>query len=103
MVFWPLAHVVIFISFPRLYLGLHYLTDILAGAALGGGICWLANRTRLLSPVTQKLLRMSSSTPGFFYAGFFLVTYQIATLFQELRGIGSGAWRFFRALAGDFG
>ena len=39
-----LAVVIGLIAFSRLYLGVHYVSDVLGGLVLGGGFAWLGNR-----------------------------------------------------------
>ncbi len=77
------------IFFPRVYFGLHYPTDILAGAAIGILITYAVSRIRVFVPLVRKLLEFSSKQPGYFYAIFFLVSFEISTLFEEVRDIGS--------------
>jgi undecaprenyl-diphosphatase len=78
------------IGLPRMYLGFHYFSDIVAGAAIGAGICWLANRFLAGSRGVQWLERWSSAQPMYFYPLLFLVTYQIAELFDSSRAIVRG-------------
>jgi membrane-associated phospholipid phosphatase len=53
---WPaFAALATLVAFSRLYLNRHYLSDVVAGAALGAAIawaaqCWLASRTRPEAP-----------------------------------------------------
>lgn len=51
-----LAAVIIFVTLSRLYLGVHYLTDVAAG--LAGGVAWMS-LTRYLTPLAKKLLLMA--------------------------------------------
>jgi undecaprenyl-diphosphatase len=86
------GYVAVLISLPRLYLGFHYPSDIAAGAAIGIGMAWLANRRKIKEWLTRLLLRPSMGwlerSPGFFYACLFFVTYQIADMFDQVRSIG---------------
>jgi len=79
----------IFILLPRMYLGLHWPTDIIAGAALGGVIAWVGMQPRVREPVDRIAFWVHDAYPGIFYAGAFLLTYQIATLFLDSRRGGA--------------
>jgi len=90
------------IMLPRVYSGLHYPTDLLGGYALGIAFIWLLSRraavTRLIKPAHSWVLRH----PGLWYPLFFLLSYQFATLFDELRNLGQLAGMIIdRHLAGD--
>jgi undecaprenyl-diphosphatase len=80
-------YVFFIICFPRIYLGLHYPTDILMGAVVGIVITLLLSNNRLWHPITQKILNFSVGYSGIFYVLFFLISFQISTLFQSLRSI----------------
>jgi undecaprenyl-diphosphatase len=82
-----LAYVFFIICFPRIYLGFHYPTDILAGAAIGIFIMCLLSILKIFRKVSQKIFNLSNKLPGIFYACFFIFSYQIATLFNESREI----------------
>lgn len=94
-----ITYVLVVICFPRVYLGLHYPTDILGGALIGIGIAWLVISCKQISRhITQTALHWLSKEPGSFYACFFLLTYQIAVLFDPIREIGSFIFLACRAL-----
>jgi undecaprenyl-diphosphatase len=82
----------VFILLPRMYLGLHWPTDIIAGAALGGVIAWVGMQPRVREPVDRVAFWVHDQYPGIFYAGAFLLTYQIATLFLDSRRGGAFVW-----------
>jgi undecaprenyl-diphosphatase len=80
-------YVVFFILLPRAYLGLHYPTDLLAGAAIGvfaGLLCQIRGiRDRIAIP----FLSWEERWPGPFYAALFLFMYQLATMFDDTRRV----------------
>ncbi|MDQ3059366.1 MAG: phosphatase PAP2 family protein [Pseudomonadota bacterium] len=85
-----LGYAVVCIALPRIYLGLHYPTDIAAGALLGMAISWIANSTLARSRPMASVVNWSYSKPSFFYPLLFLITYQIADMFDSSRVLISG-------------
>ena len=88
------AYTTVFIALPRVYLGLHYPTDILAGAAVGIAIVLLGQAVVLPTQGLKRLTAWSSSRPQYFYPALFLLTYQIADMFNGARaliGVGLAA------------
>jgi len=71
-------------SLPRIYLGIHYPTDIIAGAIIGIGVAYLARNPAILSVVTGRVMRWHDRHPGPFYALMFLFTLQLATAFESV-------------------
>lgn len=84
-----LAHAVLLIAVPRLYLGIHWFTDILAGTALGVLLALAGMRARLMEGLQRTLDALFLRYPAMCYAAFFVLTYLIATLFDDARYIGS--------------
>ena len=60
------------ICIPRIYLGAHYPTDIVAGACVGTGCGLLCNLAKLRKNVTRPAFRLLEKRPGYFYAAAFL-------------------------------
>jgi membrane-associated phospholipid phosphatase len=84
-----MAYVVVFVLFPRLYLGLHWPTDVLAGAALGVAFAQLAARPWLRTWVARWCDALRERIPpGIFHACLFVCSYLLATHFDELRELG---------------
>ena len=78
------------ICLPRVYLGIHYPTDILAGAMLGIVIMYIFLKLPLSSLTWGILQRMENRYPAILFAMVFLVSAQIATLFDSARGLATG-------------
>jgi undecaprenyl-diphosphatase len=82
-----LVYTTLFIALPRIYLGLHFLTDILAGALVGIAVALACNSSLFTSRVSTPVLNWSYTQPQFFYPLFFLLCYQIADMFDSARAI----------------
>ena len=82
-----LCYTFFIICLPRIYLGIHYPTDILAGALIGFAIASLSRIAALRESLTRHGFLWLQKSPGSFYAFLFLVTFQIATLFDPAREI----------------
>lgn len=71
------------ICFPRIYFGFHYPSDILGGAIIGIAITLLLSINKISTPIIQIIFKFSSKYTGLFYLLFFLLTYQMANLFEQ--------------------
>lgn len=79
------VYTTLFVALPRLYLGLHYPTDLLAGAFVGAALSVLGNLYLTQSRWVTSTLNLSSSRPALFYPFFFVLSYQLAELLGGLR------------------
>jgi undecaprenyl-diphosphatase len=80
-------YVVLFVCIPRIFLGVHYPVDILAGAMLGIGVGYLATLEKVRSVVSRPILRWVSGHPSSFYAFCFFYTYQVSNAFGWIRDV----------------
>lgn len=76
-------------TLPRIYLGLHYSTDVAAGALLGVTFVLLFERygPRALA---HRGMTWEQRVPGLFYSFAFLMSFEVATLFDDIRLAGRG-------------
>lgn len=74
-----------FICLPRVYLGLHYPTDILAGAFVGSAVTLTTIYLLRNNPLLFRLEQYATDKAAFFYPAFFLCTYQITDMFENSR------------------
>lgn len=98
-----LLYTIVVVVLPRMYLGLHYPTDILAGALIGAGISWLGNTYLAQTRPVQSIKELSWSRAAYFYPALFLVTYQIADLFENSRALVGGVAKLGKAVAHGLG
>ena len=88
------AWTIVVIDLPRIYLGVHYPSDVLAGALFGwaGMQMILALRMRRL----ERLLGLwRQSHPGLFMAALFFATDEVAHLLAEARDLAGSSINIF--------
>jgi membrane-associated phospholipid phosphatase len=93
------AYVTLVIVLPRLYVGWHYPSDIVAGWLIGVSFACLAKPATVQDHVARPVLGWARRHPQAFYAGFFLLSYQIATLMEDGRALASVLLRVLRGTA----
>jgi undecaprenyl-diphosphatase len=79
------AYCVLAILLPRLYLGIHHPTDLIAGSLLGLACVLAICLSKARDQIARPLLRQEALHPAFFYAALFLVTFETAELFEGAR------------------
>lgn len=93
-----LSYAMLLIALPRIYLGLHYPTDIIAGALIGMTIALLGNIYLRKVISLHYIVNLSHAKPNVFYPLFFLLTYQIADMFNGIRSIGEAGFELFQKI-----
>lgn len=83
-----MIYTLVVICFPRIYLGLHYPTDVLAGIAAGASITVLVSLKQVRRFFLPPVLIWQKKNPGSFYAFFFFLSLMISTMFDPVRTIG---------------
>ncbi|HEV2275713.1 MAG TPA: phosphatase PAP2 family protein [Acidobacteriaceae bacterium] len=77
-----IAYVALFIALPRLFLGIHWPTDVLAGSALGLAIAAIATIPAYRDLVWRLGVKAWQTYPGIFAASMFILSYEITDLFD---------------------
>jgi len=85
---WSLAHTIVIVCLPRLYLGIHFASDLIAGALIGMAASYLLCYREYGAHVVGYMLNWGKRFPAALHAGLFLTTLQFATLFNDIRAIG---------------
>jgi membrane-associated phospholipid phosphatase len=90
----------------RLYLGMHYPSDILAGAVIGISVAWATQKAfaaRARSGVGQLAQRflswldsMERDRPRMFYAAAFLISFELTVMFDDVRNLVRGTMHVLR-------
>jgi len=80
------------ICLPRLYLGVHYASDVVVGSVIGVLSVWLTLHSGIVeSSAADRALAAAETKPEWFYPAAFLVSFEMATVFAELRDLGRAA------------
>jgi membrane-associated phospholipid phosphatase len=87
---YALLHAAILICLPRVFLGLHYTSDVLVGAALGIGMACVMSLPYVRTRVAAPVLTIAQRYPGAFYAMAFILSFELAMQFDELRSLAQG-------------
>jgi undecaprenyl-diphosphatase len=89
-----MAYSLVWICLPRIYLGIHYPSDILAGALLGITGAWAVVRAleardgALGRRVMASVSAFEARRPGLFYAAAFAFSFEMAMIFDDVRAFG---------------
>jgi membrane-associated phospholipid phosphatase len=95
-----MAYVAVWICLPRIYLGIHYPSDILAGALIGIGVTWAAIHAVEMrdAALGRRLMAWVSGfekrRPELFYSAAFAAAFETAMVFDDVRVFGRAALRW---------
>jgi undecaprenyl-diphosphatase len=92
--------VLLFACLPRVYLGYHYPSDVVAGAMIGTAIMVAAYSVPTNSAsrwAADRVFGWEQLHPSMFYTLAFIATYQLVTLFDTVRTGGHAAGEFLEA------
>lgn len=87
------CHATFMVSFPLVYMGVHYPTDILAGALIGIGMVSLASIKGVRALIARPALIWLEHSPQSFYPCMYLSTLLVATQFDSVRAVAFGIWK----------
>jgi undecaprenyl-diphosphatase len=76
-------------TLPRIFLGIHYPTDVAFGALLGIFIVMLVENYGP-EKFARRILDLKRRKRNIFYFCGFLLTYQVGTLFEDIRELAAG-------------
>jgi undecaprenyl-diphosphatase len=83
---WAMGYAIL-INLPRIYVGIHYPTDVVAGALLGIGVAFLARAARLRKAV-EGALNYLDERPDYAYPLLFAWTFEMGEMFDSARRLG---------------
>ncbi len=83
-------HAALLVCLPRVIVGLHYPSDVLVGAALGAVVACVLGLPAVRARVAAPVLAIERRIPAVFYALAFVLSFELATQFDELRELAHG-------------
>ncbi|MFL9911936.1 phosphatase PAP2 family protein [Paraburkholderia sp. RL17-337-BIB-A] len=81
------------ICLPRVYLGLHYPSDVLAGMILGVGVTCAVTRKPVMERFAPPVVRFIDKFPSVSYACMFVALFELATTFDEPRQLAQSIFK----------
>jgi undecaprenyl-diphosphatase len=85
-------------AFPWMFLGYHYASDIIAGSIIGLMIACVGHSRVVRQALSAPVLKWEQRSSSSFYVAMFLLTYQIASMFESLRNVALALCRFIQRM-----
>jgi len=89
----------VFGTVPRVYLGLHYFNDVAGGAIMGMIVVSLLVRFMPRESIRWGI-SWATRRSGLFYGSAFIIAFEVATLFEDIRRAGRGIFHLLIQLKG---
>jgi membrane-associated phospholipid phosphatase len=91
------------ICLPRMFLGVHYASDIVAGAVIGIMLVWASLKVGWFrSGFATRLLALEEVKPEVFYAAAFVASFEMGVLFMDLRDAARGVFHLAHTAHSEF-
>jgi membrane-associated phospholipid phosphatase len=90
------VYVFLFIALPRMYLGLHYATDIIAGGILGVGCVLLFNSEAVVSLYGLRFRQVLERYPAATQTALFLISIELSMTFEDVRKLLEDIVKYMR-------
>jgi undecaprenyl-diphosphatase len=87
-------YVTVFIGLPRVYIGIHYPTDIIAGGLLGIVCTLLVNQNNIRKLYEDKLMQLLYRYPAIFQTAVLMLTFEMIVMFDDVRGLIKGIMKY---------
>jgi len=81
------AYVTLTLCVARIYLGIHYPSDIIVGGLIGIAVARMCKVPAIRKTMADQPLRWMQLSPGIFYAALFIVTEQMMEGFSSLHEV----------------
>jgi undecaprenyl-diphosphatase len=84
-----------FVSLARVFLGIHYPSDVFVGALIGIATCIAVSREPVRKRIAAPMLALEARYPAYFYGLFFPALGELSNGFSITRRIGVAIVHFF--------